>query len=142
MLRYCRWLMTTESQSTEFSWVRKRAECAIWPVFKKLQMDVRQDANEFMAIHPDQDDRIAVMQSDNGSRFEVYCGSDPNRTAYFSFCGDHIEITKPKERLTVTLTLDDDCKCKLLVTQGDEHVKVLDHWQLRKMVLENIFFFT
>ena len=133
-------VMAIESQSSEFSWVRKRSECSLWPVFKKLEMDMRQDANDFMALNSDENDRVAVTASDNGNLFGVYCGRDSDRAAQFSFHRDHIEISRGKETFTVTLTLDDDCKCKLLVYQDNKDARVLDHWQLRKMILESLFF--
>ncbi len=132
--------MNSENQSSGFSWVKARATCSLLPVFKKLEMDVREDVKVLNGLQGGPLPLVDVAGNDAGTMFQVFRGSEARRTLSFVLHPDRIEITTEKSAFTVMLTLDDDCKCKLRILEDGKTVRVLEQWQVRRLVLEELFF--
>lgn len=134
--------MSAEIQSPKFNWVEARAVCSLLPVFKKLQMDVRDDAETLNRLRGGSLQIIEVAVNEKGALFSVFSGSDEKAAVEFSLHSDYIKIATRKSTFTLTLTLDNDCRCKLRVVEDSKDERVLEQWQVRRLVLEDLFFNT
>ncbi len=132
--------MSVENQPPDFNWVKVRAACSLLPVFKKLEMDVREDAKVLNELLGGPLPAVDVAVNDAGTMFQVFRGSGPGNVVKFALRSDRIEITTAKSTFILTLTLDDDCRCKLRVIEGNKSERVLEQWQVRRLVLEDLFF--
>lgn len=121
------------------NWVKIRAECAFLPIFKKLEMDVREDVNTRNQLSNASLPLIDVQENEAKTLFLVF-GREPRNTVEFALYSDHITVKTPRNTFTITLTLDDDCRCRLRVSEPGMPERVLDQWQLRKLALEDLFF--
>jgi hypothetical protein len=124
-----------------FNWVGARAECSLLPVFHRLQADCDTDVgtmNERLRASElrGQKAHFALESNEANTQFWVFGNINPRLIVKFIFCNDRIEVATPSKTLSVTLTLNNEGKCKLRVDGAQE----LDQWQLRKLVLEELFF--
>jgi hypothetical protein len=124
-----------------FNWVSARAECSIGPVFMRLYLgcaDDAQERNRILANDESQTRRrhFSVIQNEAKNIFQVAEDTDPRSVVTFSLHTDRVEIKTPDKTLSVTLTIDAEGDCKLQVDGEQE----LSQWQVRKLVLESLFF--
>jgi hypothetical protein len=124
-----------------FNWVEARADCSLLSVFHKLQsgcgtdvgkMNERLRATELRG----QKAHFALESNEANTQFWVFGNINPRLIVKFILCNDCIEVATPSKTLSVTLTLNNQGECKLRVDGAQE----LDQWQLRKLVLEELFF--
>jgi hypothetical protein len=133
---------------TSFDWVRGRAECSLYKVFKELLVGVREDVDTRNSIQPNHNPKwsVGALSSNRFSvlREENTNGCPVNSSVEFILAKDHLEIVDDDEtspvsntspRLVATITLNNEGLCRLKV--GDVE---LEQWQLRRMALESIFF--
>jgi len=122
----------------EFNWVDARAACSPAKVFTALFMGVKEDVRKMNALPPAAGQTFGADTNSSGQYFAAFREGDTNSLVEFTLRNDHIEIKTSNDAapLAVTLTLDNEGKCKLRVN-GSE---CLDQWQVRRMVLEELFF--
>lgn len=124
----------------EFNWVDARATCSPAKVFSSLFMGVKEDVRKMNELAPlsTRKRTFDAHSNESGKIFAVCPDGDTKSVVQFKLSDDHIEIeiSKGAAPLIVTLTLDNDGKCKLRVNGGE----CLDQWQLRRDVLEELFF--
>jgi hypothetical protein len=126
---------------TELNWVDARAECSLGPMFAKLYLGCEEDVQArnkllFSGETPARRRHFSVKLNDAKTKFVVCEDSDQRSVVTFSLRDSQIEIEAPNEVLSLTVSLDVHGKCKLSVNGQ----VVLDHWQVRKTVLEELFF--
>jgi hypothetical protein len=124
-----------------FNWVGARAECSYGPVFGRLELGCEDDAkarNKVVFGSESQARRrhFSIIENDAKTKFRVCEDSDPRSAVTFSLREDCIEIETPKKTLRITLTLNAQGECRLQVDGEQE----LTQWQVRKLVLEELFF--
>ena len=119
-------------------WVKERAKCTVFKMFKAMEKGVQLDVGERNA---------QLEQSDGG--FRVDFGAEPGDEKRFWVLRDNPEMTIDFRcdrvglkirgqglRIDAEITLSDDGKCKWIVDE-----EALDGWQLRKRALETLFGF-
>jgi hypothetical protein len=124
----------------ELNWVKARSECSVGRVFSQLFIEAEQDIKEINLLpntpgYPPP--TFAMRRNTAGNCFVVFEAGNTNAVVDFQLVNDHIVIAMPNgKRLTITLTLNNDGVCKLKVNGEGE----LERWQVRRMVLESLFF--
>jgi hypothetical protein len=124
-----------------FNWVGARAECSYVPVFMRLHLGCEDDVQERNKVVIGDESqtrrrRFLIISNDAKTKFQVCEGSNPSSAITFTLRDNHIEIETPKKTMSITLTLDAHGECKLQVDGEQE----LTHWQMRRLVLEGLFF--
>ncbi len=71
-----------------------------------------------------------------GDYFVVFQAENSNARIEFNCEIDHIKVRNKDKEFSISLTLDNEGRCKLRVDDGED----LEQWQLRRMMLENLFF--
>jgi len=130
--------MSSNGVLQNFDWVNARADCSLLPVFRKLELDCGDDVaamNKRSEANGSQA-RFLSQSNDAKTQFWVFGNIDSSLLVKFVLFADRIEVATPSQTFAISLTLDNDGKCKLRVNDGE----VLDQWQLRKLVLEDLFF--
>jgi hypothetical protein len=124
----------------EFNWVDARASCSPAKVFTALFLSIKEDVRKMNELTPTTRLKrtFDAYSNESGKLFAVCADGDINAVVHFKLVDEHIEIEIPKRAapLVVTLTLDNEGKCRLRVNAGE----CLDQWQVRRMVLEELFF--
>lgn len=110
-------------------------------VFMQLYQDSKTDAEKATKLQPDplpgrNRKAFEAALSSTGNLFTVYSTDGRRRPIEFSLRENRIEVQTASDLLALTIALDNQGKCKIRVNKGDE----LDGWQVRKMVLEELFF--
>jgi hypothetical protein len=123
----------------ELDWVKARSECSIARVFSELYLGAKNDV-EAINLTPIATDNIGspfdVHANPSGNSFVVFRTENIHRTVKFRLGPDRIEIINQAGQFTITLTLNNEGRCKLKVNGGEE----LEQWQARRMMLEGLFF--
>jgi hypothetical protein len=122
----------------EFNWVGARAACSSAQVFTSLFISVKDDVEKMNTLSINHGRVFGAGSNSSGRYFAAYRDGNTNSLVEFTLHGDHIEIKTSKDiaPLVVTLTLDNEGNCKLRVDGGE----CLSQWQVRRMVLEELFF--
>lgn len=130
--------MASNGVLQNFDWVNARAECSLLPVFRKLESECGADVETMnkRLVADGSQARFLSQSNDANTQFWVFGNIDSSLLVKFVLFTDRIEVATPSQTFAVTLTLDNEGKCKLRVDDGE----VLDQWQLRKLVLEDLFF--
>lgn len=120
----------------EVKWVKRRNECSLSLMFARLRLEIEQDIKERNALRPM---CLYGFKFVSGASTFVALrqGNHLEKSISFSMENEHI-IAKNDEGGTVmkaSLTLNDEGECRYKI-DGKER----DSWQLRKMVLEDLFF--
>jgi hypothetical protein len=122
----------------ELDWVKELAACSTVQVFNELRLGVDADVEaanlvrrqspgtEFRLIHNNANDAFTVLH--NG-------GPGPQVKFYLESNQIRIEDEASHQMFLATLTLNNEGRCKLRI--NDEE---LEQWQVRRMVLEKLFF--
>ena len=131
----------TSNTPNDFDWINARADCSMLLVFLKLQSECEADVESMnkrsVAMEPQGVKPHFCCESNEAkTQFWVFGNVAPRMTVRFVLHNDHIAVETSGEKLSITLTLNNEGKCKLRVDGADE----LDRWQLRKLVLEELFF--
>jgi hypothetical protein len=127
----------------QFDWVDARAACSIKAMFIRLHQGVQMDAEKATTLQPlppagyPKKSFETTPLNGTGMIFSVF--SNENKApVQFTLKDDQIEIQTANGPLSVTVALDNQGKCKLRVNRREE----LEEWQVRKLVLEDLFFGT
>ena len=125
----------------EFDWVNARADCSLLSVFLKLQSECQADVervNKRLSLSDSREVKphFCIEANEANNQFWAFGSSDPRSIVKFFLREDRIEVTTLSETLSVTLTLNNEGRCKLRVNGAQE----LDQWQLRNLVLADLFF--
>jgi hypothetical protein len=121
----------------ELNWVKERFECSIAIVFQQLKLAIEEDCRTYNVLNqlpPAISYRTVV--NPEGNVLMVCHSMDTRRVIKVSVGNSSIQIDNEvtHEKFTVTLTLNDEgrCKCKI----GTEE---LEQWQVRRRILEGLF---
>ncbi len=123
----------------ELNWVEARSVCSLERVFRELQLGAQYDveqANKVMKESTESNASFDIADFPSGRSFMVFRGGGQNGTVKFHLANDQIVVAGPGETFSITLTLDNEGRCKLRVDGGDG----LEQWQVRCMILEDLFF--
>ncbi len=119
-----------------FDWVTARAQCFPATVFEQLRLQVEEDVKTRNRLLADPHDAFAVV--DNGNKFSVIVLGNPLRKVTFSLANENISVQRKGTVICeATLTLNDEGECKVKINGQEREL-----WQLRKAVLEDLFFGT
>jgi len=123
----------------ELDWVGVRAACSVQKIFKELTAGVEDDVKAINAVPLPWPNQNSIQCSPNrdGTLFVVGRGNAIKGLVKFHLGTDRIEIVDEAsdQTLVVTLTVNDEGRCKLKV--GTEE---LEQWQVRRRALERLFF--
>ena len=120
-----------------FDWVKERYSCSAAAAFERLRMEVEQDINQRNALRPEMAHYGFKFVSSNTAFAVVREGNNLGMSVTFT-CEGNVIFVKDANRtviLKATLTLGNDGVCRFRV--GEEE---LESWQLRKKLLESMFF--
>lgn len=131
--------MTEQDKRQEFDWVRARANCSLLRVFNELRLGAEEDVKTVNStprptVYPHSS--FAVRSNTMGDYFVVFQAENSNARIEFNCEVDHITVRNKDKEFSISLTLDHEGRCKLRVDDGEE----LEQWQVRRMMLENLFF--
>jgi hypothetical protein len=119
-------------------WVKELALCSIPQVFKQLRLDVEEDVQAINGAKGlGSNNCFDVVDNSAGNVFTVFQRNrGTEREVMFMRGDEEIKIAhRSGTSFTVTLTLNNEGRCKLRVNEAE-----LEQWQVRKMALEDIFF--
>jgi|ERR1035438_254890 hypothetical protein len=122
----------------ELDWVDARARCSLIEVFKALRLGAESDVQTINEKRQSENG-VTFQVTDNtaGDVFVVSQADALHKEIKFYLGKDHIAIKgRSQGDLIVTITLNDDGRCKLRANDGPD----LEQWQVRRMVLEKLFF--
>jgi hypothetical protein len=125
------------SKSTNFNWIKARADCSVAQVFKQLELGARNDVEAANEQRKSEEHHVFSVSAEPG-RFSVVRGSRNVHpvSVDFSLEGEEIAACVGNEiKLTATITLNNEGRCMLKV--NDEE---LEQWQVRRTALEDLFF--
>jgi hypothetical protein len=119
----------------ELDWVKERAACSLARVFQDLHMGVQGDVRKMNEIR--KEEAFGTRPTDRPNRFIAFRMDDLMRVVHFALEPTLIEIRDgvSGQSFDVGITLNDEGQCKLRIG-GDE----LEQWQVRRRVLEALFF--
>ena len=123
-------------------WVTRRLKCSEFEIFKQIQAGVLRDIAARMASQL-QPPAIVFKPAANANPREdnfkiVRLGSGIEASLEFTIEGKNICVKDGtgKQFLAATLTLNDECECRLKVGARE-----LEYWQFRKLALEDFLMF-
>lgn len=124
---------------TNLDWVTARAECSLYKMFKELRNGVKQDVAKRNELRQEGERVRFEMGAESGKGFSVFReGPTGTEAMDFFFENTEIRVADPNNVLfRMTVTVSNDGRCKFVV-DGKE----LEQWQVRKMALEKLFFYT
>jgi hypothetical protein len=122
-----------------FDWVTARANCSLPEVFEKLKQQINNDVTTRNSLRPAGAHYVFRFVEGASNSFSVVVeGAQIHDTVRFTLNADRILIhTKDGLLYEPTVTLCDDGECRAKMAN-----QVFDLWQLRKKVLEDLFFRT
>jgi hypothetical protein len=126
-----------EKDVAKFDWVTERSSCSLPKVFKDLRSQVEADVKTRNALRPN-NSPYEFSVAENGGDFTVLLeAKDVKRSVIFSLAEHAILVRDDKgnQMLEVTVTFNDDGKCRLNVNKEEREL-----WQVRRMALEKLFF--
>jgi len=122
-----------------FDWVKARADCSVLVVFNQLRLAVEEDI-KIINVTPrplEYQPSFGIRSNWAGDCFVVFQVENSSLRVEFNCQRDYFEVTtQDNKQFKVTLTLNNEGRCKLRVDGGEE----LEEWQLRRMMLEDLFF--
>ena len=126
-----------ERDVSKFDWVTERSSCSLPKVFKELRLQVEADVKTRNALRPN-NSPYELSVAENGDDFTVLLeAKDAHRSVIFSLAEHAIVVKDDKgnQMLEVTLTFNDEGKCRLHVNKEEREL-----WQVRRLTLEKLFF--
>jgi hypothetical protein len=135
-----------ENSNAEFDWVTALSKCSVNLVFDQLRSQVESDIkarNKSLAEGSPQGFRLGINEA---STFSAMLDRPDHHTVTFSLDERRISV-KEDGRLMfeVSVTLSDERRCVVRIHDPGRELwqhQVLELWQLRKMALEKLFFWT
>lgn len=132
----------------EFDWVKKRHACSLGDVFERLRLEVQSDVNirnELRDTTEPEGHRYYGFGFKSSSRsFTAFAQGTPevtklHKSVLFTLEADHIAVTQDAapHPLIVRIGLNDEARCVFKVEE-----KEYESWQLRKLVLDDLFFYS
>lgn len=134
--------MGTSNIPTNFKWVKARANCSLFEVFKRLRNGVGEDVEERNSI-PHSDSINWHVGAETGKAFSVFREEQTYKgpqaiSVDFVLSDNEITVSDGEHIfLRGAVTLNNEGECKLKV--GAEELEL---WQVRRIALEQIFFDT
>lgn len=128
----------TES-AHQFDWVKARADCSLLCVFNELRLGVEEDIKTMNAMPPLTEypvPQFDLRANTMGDHFLVFRTDNAGMRVTFNCERGRIAVTKGEKPFAITLTLNNEGRCKLRVDGGEP----LELWQVRRMMLEELFF--
>lgn len=129
--------MTESAQ--QFDWVKARADCSLLRVFNELRLGVEEDIKAMNSMPPLKEyppPQFGVRANTMGDYFVVFRTDNAGVRVEFNCERGRIAITKGESKYGITLTLNNEGRCRLRVNGGEE----LEQWQVRRLMLEELFF--
>ncbi|MFZ0638330.1 MAG: hypothetical protein WA020_04530 [Candidatus Acidiferrales bacterium] len=126
-----------EKDISKFDWVTERSSCSLPKVFRKLRLQLEADVKTRNAQRPN-NSPYEFSMAENGGDFTVLLeAKDAYRSVIFSLAEHAILVRDDKgnQMLEVTLTFNDQGKCKLHANKEEREL-----WQVRRLALEKLFF--
>lgn len=120
----------------QFDWVKARAACSVLHVFNELRIGVEEDVRRMNSTSVSGESQFAVRANTIGDYFVVFRTDNAGLKVEFNCEMKHITVASGSRNFIVTLTLNNEGRCKLRIDGGDE----LEQWQVRRMMLEDLFF--
>lgn len=128
----------TENQKREnLDWVTARSLCSLATVFETLKLQVQQDVETRNKLRPE-NAHYKFNFVTKGDRFTVFLEANlPHWSVQFKLSDKSIQIHDEGDNLLMeaTVTLNDDGECRLRINGTEREL-----WQVRKTVLERLFF--
>jgi len=132
--------MSDEKRPPNFDWVTERHNCSLVTMFGVLKLLARRDVAKLAELagtlkaHVEEpsgfDEFFSVVLPGNAFR--------DRQAVRFQLARDRIIIEDVSgQSYNITLTLDDDGRCKLKVNAGEF---ALDPWQVMRLALEPLLF--
>ncbi|MGB6782410.1 MAG: hypothetical protein WCF17_11810 [Terracidiphilus sp.] len=123
----------------ELDWVRARMNCSVLTVFNELRLGVEADVKIANAMpRPSELPSLLFGFRSNtvGDYFIVFRHENAGARVEFNCEANRIVVRNQDREFSVTLTLNNEGRCKLRVDDGEE----LEQWQVRRIALEKLFF--
>jgi hypothetical protein len=121
----------------KFDWVKERSSCSLPNVFKILRLQVEDDIKTRNALRPANSPYEFSVAEDIGGFTVVLKAREVHTSVVFSLA-EHAILVRDglgTPMFEVTLSFDDDGKCRLRVNAEER-----DFWQIRRMALEELMF--
>ena len=126
-----------EKQQSRFDWITQRYACSLPNIFKELRLQIEQDIKTRNSLRPNNASyEFSIADNDDG--FRVILKAKELEMAVRFVLAEHAIVVrddKGVEMFEVTLTFNDLGECQLNVN-GEPR----DHWQVRRMALEELMF--
>jgi len=126
-----------EKEPPKFDWVTERSACSLPKIFKDLRLQVEEDVKIRNALRPN-NSPYEFSVTENGADFTALLKAQGlQRSVIFSLAENTILVRDDKgdQMFEVTLTFNDEGKCKLHVDKEEREL-----WQVRRMALEELLF--
>ena len=126
-----------EKEPPKFDWVTERSACSLPKIFKDLRLQVEEDVKIRNALRPN-NSPYEFSVTENGADFTALLKAQGlQRSVIFSLAEHTILVRDDKgdQMFEVTLTFNDEGKCKLHVDKEEREL-----WQVRRMALEELLF--
>jgi hypothetical protein len=123
----------------EFDWVTGLAQCTPGKMFERLKLQVSADVDLRQKLRPERAPYTFYFTEEGPTFSALLEGNGIYQVVKFSLGEKEISISDENGKLiaTVTTTLNDEGECRARLNGKDYEL-----WQLRKMVLEALFFGT
>jgi hypothetical protein len=126
-----------ENNKSKVDWVTERSSCSLPKVFTALRLQVEEDVKTRNALRPN-NSPYEFSVAEHGDDFTILLkAKDVRKSVTFSLTehGIFVRDDKGSPMFEVTLTFNDEGKCKLHVNDEER-----DFWQVRRMALEELLF--
>jgi hypothetical protein len=122
--------------TTDFDWVRARAQCSVAEVFQKLKLGAKADVDAANSLRNGEPVKFSVIEQ--GNRFTVSRDhqSEPASSVDFTLEKHIIKIEGVTGKIEAFVTLNDDGECKIKIEMDGEELEL---WHLRRRCLEGLF---
>ena len=132
--------MSTISQ--DLNWVKELSKCSVREIFSSLHQGAEVDAKEANVSRKERFPGypiipFAVTSNEQGNHFVVHEQGNTAKLVRFSLDTDRIVIFANGVEYVVRPTLNNRGECKLRINGEEEE---LEGWQVRRRVLERLFF--
>jgi hypothetical protein len=125
----------------ELDWVRARTDCSLLKVFNEFRLGVEEDVKAAnLRPRPSELPSVsfAVRANTFGDYFIVFQQENAGARVEFNCEANRITVKTQDREFSVTLALNNEGRCKLRVGDGEE----LEQWQVRRIALEKLFFYS
>jgi hypothetical protein len=126
----------------DLNWVKELSECSVKAIFSTLHQgaegDVKEANTSKKARFPGYPiDPFAISSNEQGNYFVVHEQGNTATLVRFSLGPDRIVISAYGKEYVVRPSLNNKGECKLRINGEEEE---LEEWQVRRRVLERLFF--